>query len=138
MMRKIDSGNAEERFCSRAGEISCGREFKTRGDAMIKSGKVHELSAAKGQRKTGGILLKRITMKDEEILLKKHEPGKPIRVEGLKPEALLDFNLTLSRSFHDFLFLWESDPQDSVEHYRRYFFALHLLGKYKTSPVRCV
>ena len=104
---------------------------------MIKSGKVHELSTQKGRERRGDITKKNNYERRRDIT-KKHEPGKPIRVEGLKPEALLDFNLTLSRSFHDFLFLWESDPQDSVEHYRRYFFALHLLGKYKTSPVRCV
>ena len=104
---------------------------------MIKSGKVHELSTQKGRERRGDITKKNNYERRRDIT-KKTRTGKADSCLKVKAGALLDFNLTLSRSFHDFLFLWKSDPQDSVEHYRRYFFALHLLGKYKTSPVRCV
>lgn len=49
--------------------------------------------------------------------------------------SLFDFNLTLGWSFDDFLFLWESDSQDSVDHHSRDFFAFNFLRKYKTSAV---
>ena len=58
---------------------------------MIKSGKVHELSAAKGQRKTGGGITKKNNCERRREMTEKTRTGKADSCRRVKARGFIGF-----------------------------------------------